>query len=69
MQLPEVERFAMWKLLPSMLCQKRIEENRMNWLDPESVYNTVLVAYDDVERAEHAELQSLRAIVNHECKR
>jgi len=69
MSLPSQERFAMWKLLPSMLCQKRIEENRLNRLDPESVYNTVLVAYDDVERAEMAQLQSLRAIIDHDCKR
>lgn len=59
----------MLKLLPAMLAQKTIEEDRLNWMSPESVFRTVLLAYDDMDRAEAAQLESLRAIVNHECKR
>lgn len=59
----------MLKLLPAMLAQKTIEEDRLNWMSSESVFRTVLLAYDDMDRAEAAQLESLRAIVNHECKR
>lgn len=69
MALPSHEQLAMLKLLPAMLAQKTIEEDRLNWMSPESVFRTVLLAYDDIDRAEAAQLESLRAIVNHECKR
>jgi hypothetical protein len=40
----------------------------MNWRDPESVYNTFLVAYGDERRAENAQLQSLKLLVDEACR-
>ena len=53
--------------LESVLAQQRIERGDVNWRDPDSVFETFLLAYDDVERAEDARFESLKMMVDEKC--
>lgn len=60
-------KLAMWGLLPAMLAQRAIENGTLDWLDPDNIYATFLTAYGDVQRAEDAQLQSMKLLIDSRC--
>lgn len=56
-------------LLPMVRAQKRIHDGKFNETDSEGVYNLYMLAYDDKELAEDAQLRALQTLVDQSCKR
>jgi hypothetical protein len=65
--LPAMMQYGLRRNLPSVLAQRRIQDGKLNWRDPESVYIIWMTAYGDEDLAEDAFTQSQWAVIDEYC--
>lgn len=67
MTLPDDVQYGLELNLPSLLARERIRNNKIDWTNPDGVYNVFLLAFDDEDAAEKAQFESLKLIVDQHC--
>ncbi len=67
--LPLAVQIGLRMNMPRIHAKRKIYAGKVDWKDPDSVYDLYYRAYGDKETAEEARFESLKFLIDEKCQR